>query len=58
MTLDESLYLDSETIRVRVAELGAEITRDYRGKNLLMVSILKGAVFFLADLARAVDLPL
>jgi len=56
--LDESLYLDSETIRVRVAELGAEITRDYRGKNLLMVSILKGAVFFLADLARAVDLPL
>jgi len=56
--LTGELYLDAETIRARLGELGAEITRDYQGKNLLMVSILKGAVFFLADLARAVDLPL
>jgi hypoxanthine phosphoribosyltransferase len=56
--LRDQVYLDSETIDARVAQLGAEITRDYRGKNLLMVSILKGAVFFLSDLARAVDLPL
>ena len=48
----------AEQLEARNKELGAEITRDYRGKNLLMVSILKGAVFFLADLARAVDLPL
>jgi hypoxanthine phosphoribosyltransferase len=57
-TMGNHLYLSAETIQARVTELGTEITRDYQGKNLLMVSILKGAVFFLADLARAVDLPL
>ena len=51
-------YLDSTTIGERVQELGAEITRDYRGQDLLLISILKGAVFFMADLARAIDLPL
>lgn len=42
----------------RVRELGAEITRDYAGKDLLLVCVLKGAIFFLADLMRAIDLPL
>jgi len=51
-------YLTSERLAARVAELGAEITRDYQGRSLLLISVLKGAIFFLADLARAIDLPL
>jgi len=51
------VYLDVEAIDRRVLELGAEITRDYQGQELLLISVLKGAVIFLADLARAIDLP-
>ena len=40
-----------------MADLGAQISRDYAGKNLLLVSILKGAVVFMADLMRAVTIP-
>ena len=42
----------------RVAELGAEITRDYEGKKILVLGILKGAVPFMADLIREIKLPL
>ncbi len=52
------IYLGAETIATRVTELGAEITQDYADSDLLLVSVLKGAVFFMADLARAIDLPL
>jgi len=52
------VFLDAETIAARVHQLGAEITRDYQGKDLLLISILRGAIFFMADLARAIDLPL
>ncbi|MBE3076564.1 MAG: hypoxanthine phosphoribosyltransferase [Actinobacteria bacterium] len=52
------VHLTAETIRRRVAEMGSEIARDYRDADLLLVSILKGAVIFVADLARAIDLPL
>jgi hypoxanthine phosphoribosyltransferase len=52
------VFLDTETIAARVRELGAEITRDYQDKDLLLVSILRGAIYFVADLARAIDLPL
>jgi hypoxanthine phosphoribosyltransferase len=52
------VFLDSATIAGRVHELAAEITRDYQGQELLLISILRGAVFFMADLARAIDLPL
>ncbi len=51
------ILLDAETIRRRVKELGEQISRDYAGKDLLLVGLLKGAVVFLADLAREVDLP-
>jgi hypoxanthine phosphoribosyltransferase len=57
--LDEEVgetLLDSETIQRRVRELGAEITRDYRGKTLHLIGILKGACIFHADLVRAIDL--
>lgn len=50
------VFLDRETIAGRVRDLGQEISRDYAGDDLLLVSVLKGAIFFLADLARAVDL--
>ncbi|MCU1290196.1 MAG: hpt [Acidobacteria bacterium] len=53
----EVLY-SAEEINARVAELGAQITRDYAGKDLVMVGVLKGSVIFLADLIRAIDLPL
>jgi hypoxanthine phosphoribosyltransferase len=50
--------LPQEEIAARVRELGAEITRDYAGKNLVLVCVLKGSFVFGADLARAIDLPL
>jgi len=49
--------LTTDKIQERVKELGEEITRDYQGKPLLLVGILKGAFMFLSDLARAIDLP-
>jgi hypoxanthine phosphoribosyltransferase len=48
----------TEQIAARVRELGAEITRDYSGRNLVLVCVLKGSFVFAADLARAIDLPL
>jgi hypoxanthine phosphoribosyltransferase len=45
-------------IDARVRELGAQITRDYAGKDLVVVGVLKGSVIFLADLIRAIDLKL
>jgi hypoxanthine phosphoribosyltransferase len=51
------VFLDAATIARRVRELGAEITRDYQGQDLLLISILRGAIYFMADLARAIDIP-
>ncbi len=45
-------------IRKRISELGKEITKDYKQKNLLLVSILRGGVIFLSDLIKQIDLPL
>ncbi|HYI61360.1 MAG TPA: hypoxanthine phosphoribosyltransferase [Acidimicrobiales bacterium] len=44
-------------IAARIAELGARITADYQGRAPLLVGVLKGAFVFMADLARAIDLP-
>lgn len=46
-----------DDLQRRVAELGAEISRDYAGRELVMVGVLKGAVLFLADLMRSIDVP-
>ena len=54
MILSEILF-DSERIQHRVGELGKEISRDYSGKDLVVVGILKGAVIFLSDLVRRID---
>lgn len=51
----ESILLTEEQIRTRVAELAAEIERDYEGQDLLLVGVLKGAVMVMADLARALS---
>jgi hypoxanthine phosphoribosyltransferase len=45
-------------LAARVARLGADITRDYAGKDLVVIGVLKGSFVFLADLVRAIDLPL
>jgi hypoxanthine phosphoribosyltransferase len=47
-----------QQIASRVADLGAEIERDHRGKDLVLVGVLKGAFVFVSDLARNIDLPL
>jgi hypoxanthine phosphoribosyltransferase len=49
--------VSSEELRRRVAELGVEISRDYGDRELVMVGVLKGAVLFLADLMRHLDVP-
>jgi len=49
------VLISEEQIRTRIKELGAEITRDYAGRNPLLIGVLKGACFFLSDLMRAID---
>ena len=46
------VLISEEQLQAKVAELGAQISRDYEGKDLLLVSILKGSVVFMADLMR------
>ncbi len=50
------LYSEEE-LKAKCAEMGAQITHDYEGKNLLLVTVLKGAVVYLTDLMRNIDLP-
>ena len=54
----KEVLLSEEEIETRVKELGKEITKDYEGKNLLVVGILKGAVIFMAELCKHIDLPI
>jgi hypoxanthine phosphoribosyltransferase len=49
--------VEAEVLQHRVAELGAEISRDYSDRELFMMGVLKGAVFFVADLMRKVEAP-
>lgn len=59
----KSVLLTSEQIQAKIAELGARVGEDYAetcrasGQDLLLVTVLKGAVFFVTDLARAIPLP-
>ena len=50
---DLDILIDEKTLHARIAELGAQISRDYAGKDLALVGILKGSFIFLADLARS-----
>jgi hypoxanthine phosphoribosyltransferase len=49
--------VSEEALKRRVRELGEEISRDYEGKDLFLVGVLKGAVFFLSDLMRCIEVP-
>lgn len=51
------VLFSEEQLKEKCAEMGAQITRDYAGKNLLLVTVLKGAVVYMADLMRCIDLP-
>ncbi len=51
------ILIDEETLQARIRELGVEISRDYAGRDLLLVGVLKGAVFFMADLMRELTIP-
>jgi hypoxanthine phosphoribosyltransferase len=53
----EEILVDEAALQARVAELGAEISADYRDRDLLLIGVLKGAIFFMADLMRQIDLP-
>jgi hypoxanthine phosphoribosyltransferase len=51
------VLVGSEELARRIDDLGAQISKDYEGKELLLVGVLKGAVFFMADLARRIEVP-
>ncbi len=53
----KNVLVSEEQLKAKVAELGAQISKDYKGKNLVLVSILKGSVVFMADLMRAISIP-
>ena len=51
------VLIDQDALQRRIAELGEEISADYTGRDLLLVGVLKGAVFFMADLMRNLTIP-
>ena len=54
----KQVLITEAELREKVAELGERITADFSGKNLMVISVLKGSVIFLADLIRSISLPL
>jgi len=55
--VDEILITEKE-IKEKIEELGKKITKDYKGKDLVFIGVLRGAVVFMADLARAISIPM
>jgi hypoxanthine phosphoribosyltransferase len=51
------ILIDEEALHRRIAELGEEVSADYAGRDLLLIGVLKGAVFFMADLMRRLTVP-
>jgi hypoxanthine phosphoribosyltransferase len=51
------ILVSEEAIRTKVADMGRQISEDYRGQELLLVGLLRGAIVFLSDLMRAIDIP-
>jgi hypoxanthine phosphoribosyltransferase len=51
------ILVEADELSARVRQLGEEISRDYAGRDLLLVGVLKGAVFFLSDLMRHIEVP-
>jgi hypoxanthine phosphoribosyltransferase len=52
------ILIGTEELQAKVAELGRQISEDYRGRDPLLICLLRGAVVFLSDLIRAIDIPL
>ena len=53
----EQILIEEDALHARIAELGEEISADYAGRDLLLIGVLKGAVFFMADLMRRLVVP-
>lgn len=53
----QEVLIDEETLQNRIKELGEQISRDYRGKNVILICILRGGVVFLVDLMRHISVP-
>ena len=51
------VLIEADALQARIAELGAEISSEYEGRDLLLIGVLKGAVFFMADLMRELSIP-
>ena len=54
----ERVVYSEETIQSRIKELGRQITEDYKDKELIVIGVIKGSLYFLSDLTRAIDLPI
>lgn len=54
----EEVLISRESLNERVAQLGEQITKDYEGKDLIVIGVLRGSFIFLADLVRAIKMPL
>jgi hypoxanthine phosphoribosyltransferase len=53
----EEILIPSDKLQARITELGAQVSRDYEGQDLLLLSVLKGSVLFLSDLMRRITIP-
>lgn len=53
----KELIYDQDQITERIKEMGLEITEDYKGKDLIVIGILRGAIFFMTDLLKEIELP-
>lgn len=56
--MKEEILLSEQQIKEKVKELGAQITKDYKDKNLCVVSLLRGSFMFMSDLVRQIDMPI
>ena len=54
----KKVAFSEQDLKTRIAELGAQISKDYEGEELVLVSVLNGSMYFVADLTRAIDLPI
>lgn len=54
----KEILITSEQLQNKIQELGKQITEDYKGENLVLVCVLKGAVMFMSDLVKYIDIPI
>lgn len=54
---DVEVMIDADAVQAKIKELAAQISKDYAGQDVTLIGVMKGSVFFLVDLAKAIDLP-